>query len=67
MSYKSEFQSNNNDLQTILDMVNGLDDAPSEAEPCTEEHASELANELSTQDNLIAQIKTALISKGYMT
>lgn len=26
MSYKSEFASNNTDLQTILDMVNGLPD-----------------------------------------
>lgn len=58
MDYNVELQSNNTDLQAILNTINALPDS------CTEEHASDLADELSTQDTLIAQIKTALLAKG---
>ena len=34
MSYKTELANNNTDLQTILDMANGLPEAPTVTELC---------------------------------
>lgn len=61
MSYKTEFQSNNTDLRAILNTVKAFPD------PCSEEHASELADELAAQDDLIARIMETLTTKGYST
>ena len=51
MSYKTEFQSNNNDLQGLINIAKSL--------PVAEN----LQPEISTQDDLIAQIATALEGK----
>lgn len=51
MSYKQEFQSNNADLQGLIDLANSLPEA------------EDLDTELATQDDLIAQIATALEGK----
>ena len=51
MSYKSEFQANNVDLQGLIDIVNELPTAEN------------LDSELATQDDLIAQIAMALEGK----
>ena len=51
MSYKQEFQSNNADLQGLIDLANSLPEAEN------------LDTELSTQDDLIAQIAAALEGK----
>lgn len=51
MSYKTEFQSNNADLQGLIDLANSLPEAEN------------LDTELTTQDALIAQIATALEGK----
>lgn len=60
MSYANDLSSNNTDLQSILNTVKALPN------PCNEEHAANLADELSTQDSLIAQIQEALTAKGYL-
>lgn len=51
MSYKQEFQSNNADLQGLIDLANSLPEAEN------------LDTELATQDDLIAQIAAALEGK----
>lgn len=53
MSYKTEFQANNADLQSLIDIANAM--------PVAEN----LDGVINTQDNLIAQIRSALVSKGY--
>ena len=50
-SYKTEFANNNVDLQSILDTVNSLPEKEN------------IDNEISTQDDLIAQIYSALDGK----
>ncbi len=52
MSYKSEFQSNNTDLQRLIDKANAL--------PVAEN----LDSEISQQDSLIEQIAAALVGKA---
>lgn len=52
MSYKTELQSNNNDLQDILD---GLDELPD---------AVNLDTEISEQDSIIVQIVAELVGKA---
>lgn len=55
MSYKTEFQANNTDLQSLIDLANAL--------PASEN----LDVEMTTQDDLIAQISTALVGKSGMS
>ena len=52
MSYKSEFQSNNADLETIITTVDNLPNPVN------------VDSELDTQANLLSQIQTALNGKG---
>lgn len=54
MSYKSEFASNNTDLQALIDKANAL---PDQIIP------ENLDSELATQDSLISQIATTLEGK----
>ena len=58
MSYKSEFQANNADLQGLIDLANALPEATVQ---------ENLDAEMTAQDDLIAQISSALVGKSGMS